>query len=271
MKTTFFFTLAALTTTVFSQTEFSAFGADSSAIQSTVDGFRAALGPNNGVGPGIINPDGRREINWDAVPDSFSSPNDLPANFFNNNSKRGAIFSGAQRFRVSADNDNPTNTPPLFAELNPDYANTFSVFSQQRLFSSVDSNVYDVEFFVSGSNTRGLTRAFGAVFTDVDLNNLSSIEFFDQSDRSIHTMFVKGQGDFTTNRSLSFAGAMFAAPVISRVRITLGNSALGSLDGDGHDVVVNDDFIYGEVVPEPASMVALAGGLLVNLRRRKSK
>lgn len=269
MKTTLIFSITIISATTFAQTEFSAFGTDASAIQSTVDSFRSALGPNNGVGAGIINPDGRREINWDAVPDGFSSPNDLPANFFNSNSKRGAVFSGASSFRVSADNDNPTNTSPLFADFNPDYSNTFSVFSQQRLFTSVDSNVYDVEFFVSGSNTRGLTKAFGAVFSDVDLNQMSGIEFFDADNHSIYQIFAHGKGDFTTNKTLSFAGVSFATPIISRVRITLGNAVLGNSDGNGLDVVVNDDFIYSEVVPEPTTLLVLGGGILLSFRRRK--
>lgn len=65
-------------------------GANAAAIQATVDQFRADLGgalnPNNGQSF----PTGRREINWDGVPDQFSSPNFLPPNFFNVNSPRRA-------------------------------------------------------------------------------------------------------------------------------------------------------------------------------------
>src|SRR4029079_18700969 len=53
---------------------FSAGGADAASIQATVDAFRTALGPLN---PNVAMsfPAGRREINWDGVPDMFSSPN----------------------------------------------------------------------------------------------------------------------------------------------------------------------------------------------------
>jgi hypothetical protein len=52
-------------------------------ITPTRDAFRSALGGGavagaNGDFGGL-----RREINWDGVPDLFSDPNLLPANFFN--------------------------------------------------------------------------------------------------------------------------------------------------------------------------------------------
>src|SRR5215510_2477649 len=57
---------------------FEASGANRAGIQAAVDAFRAFLGePNNQANP--PNPlGGRREINWDAVPDAFADPNDLP-------------------------------------------------------------------------------------------------------------------------------------------------------------------------------------------------
>ena len=54
----------------------------------------------------------------------------------------------------------------------------------------------------------------------------------------------------------SFLGVDFGTAVVSRVRITSGNAALGPglTDGGIRDLVVMDDFIYGEpvtAVPEP--------------------
>ncbi|HEY0591594.1 MAG TPA: IPTL-CTERM sorting domain-containing protein, partial [Thermoanaerobaculia bacterium] len=56
------------------------------------------------------------------------------------------------------------------------------------------------------------------------------------------------------NNGLSFLGVLFnAGERIGRVRITSGNTALGPTDNNGSvDVVVMDDFIYGE----PASLAA---------------
>src|SRR4051794_35947488 len=67
---------------------FSAAGANAAAIQSTVDNFRAALGPLNANAAGSF-ASGRREINWDGVPDASAAPNALAGDFFNVASPRG--------------------------------------------------------------------------------------------------------------------------------------------------------------------------------------
>ena len=70
----------------------SAAGANAAAIQATVDQFRTDLGTLNSNTTGSF-PSGRREINWDGVPDSSAAPNNLSASFFNVNSPRGVVFS----------------------------------------------------------------------------------------------------------------------------------------------------------------------------------
>ena len=50
---------------------FSAIGTSPADIQATVDAFRASLGTLNANTPGSVG-SGRREINWDGVPDGFS-------------------------------------------------------------------------------------------------------------------------------------------------------------------------------------------------------
>ena len=83
-------------------------GANPAAIQTMVNQFRTDLGGvNNGVGGSFV--DGRREINWDGVPDNFAEPNALPFNFFNLTNTRGvdlhsiANIGANHQFRVSAD------------------------------------------------------------------------------------------------------------------------------------------------------------------------
>ncbi|MBV1799867.1 PEP-CTERM sorting domain-containing protein [Siccirubricoccus sp. G192] len=254
---------------------FSASGANPAAIQGQVDAFRAALG---GLNPNLAGSagTGRREINWDGVPDARSVPNPLPADFFNTTSPRGVVFATpGTGFQVSA---NPGSGAPVeFGNINASYPGYFATFSPQRLFTALGSNVVDVDFFVPGSTTPALTRGFGAVFTDVDLANTTSLAFFDVNNLLLGSFFAPP--GLTGSESLSFLGVDFGTAVISRVRITSGNSALGPNEAGGIDLVVMDDFIYGEpiaraaTVPEPGTLAlfgsAVAG--LVALRRRPGK
>ena len=50
---------------------------------------------------------------------------------------------------------------------------------------------------------------------------------------------------------LSFLGIVFEDARIAGVRITSGNVAPESVDDGKHDVVVMDDFLYGEPQPLP--------------------
>src|SRR6266498_4462264 len=179
---------------------FEASGASSSDILVTVNAFRTFLGANNGVGGSF--PDGRREINWDGVPDAFASPNSFPANFFNVNSPRGVVFStSGTGFQVSA---NAGIAPVRFGNIDATYPDIFSTFSPQRLFTSLGSNVLDVTFFVPGGTTPASTRGFGAVFTDVDLASTSSLQFFGIDNSLLFTGFVL-PGTIASG-SLSFLG-----------------------------------------------------------------
>jgi hypothetical protein len=246
---------------------FSASGANAAGIQSAVDGYRADLGTLNANVAGSFG-SGRREINWDGVPDASAAPNNLAANFFNVNSPRGVVFATpGSGFQVSG-------TPILFGNIDPTYPTQFQTFSPPRLFTAVGSNIVDVNFFVAGSTTAALTKGFGAVFTDVDLANTTSLTFFDASNVSLGTFFVPAQ---TIDASLSFLGVDFGSAVVSRVRITSGNAALGAglTDGGGRDLVVMDDFIYGEptaAVPEPSTwtlmILGFAGVGFMAYRRR---
>lgn len=241
----------------------SAAGVAAGDIVAARDQFRLDLGGGavagaNGSFGGV-----RREINWDGVPDAVSAPNAFPANFFNVNSPRGVVFSTpGTGFQMSA---NAGVAPVEFDNIDPSYSATFGVFSPQRLFTATGSNVVDVNFFLPGTATAALTRGFGAVFTDVDLANTTSLAFFGVDGTFLGTFYAPS---LVGSATFSFLGVSFADAIVGRVRITSGNAALGAgvLDQSGSptDLVVMDDFIYGEtvaVVPEPATLLLAGSGL----------
>jgi hypothetical protein len=237
-------------------TVFSAAGGAPSDIQPTVDLFRSTLGNLNPNAVGSFG-SGRREINWDGVPDAFAAPNNFPANFFNMNSPRGAVFSTpGTGFQVSA--NAASGVPVEFGNINASYPGLFETFSPQRLFAALGSNVFDVNFFVPGSNTPALTRGFGAVFTDVDLPDVTSMQFFGANDQLLGTFLVPPASSFAPNETLSFLGVDFGLPTIAMVRIIAGSAAFGPSEAGPIDLVALDDFVYGEPVPSPVPLPAAA-------------
>jgi len=234
---------------------FQAAGPTAASIQNTVDAYRVALGdPNNGNAPG--QPSGRREINWDGGSTTNLNTVVSGSTLANFQNTRGTLFTtpGTGFVQAPATAD-PVQFPPgglagLFN--NPTYGTIFAPFSDSRLFSAIGSNITDVTFFVpvapGGSNEPATVTGFGAVFTDVDKrgngNASARIEYFDADGDLLFSSFVpalRGDG------SLSFFGIVFDddAP-IARVRITSGNVAPGPDDGGRRDVVMMDDFLYGE-------------------------
>jgi len=219
-------------------------GATPADIQAKVDQYRQLLGmPNNEGQPGT-QPAGHREINWDGVPDELAAPNTYVAGFFNDTKPpraRGALLSTpGTALVVSADSENPSGAPPRFGHINDSYSNIFTAFSGERMFSPIGSNIVDLEFFVPGTNTPAVVRGFGAVYADVDTDH-TAFEYFDAAGNSL--------GQFKTpisNNGLSFLGVAFPEPIVHRVRIAYGTTALGPDDGPDNDVAVMDDFIYGE-------------------------
>lgn len=213
-------------------------------IGPLVDQYRALLGdPNNDGTPGS-QPGGRREINWDGVPDEQAAPNFLPADFFNAAGEpraRGVNLSTpGTGVQVSADSDNPSGTPVRFGNINANYADSFKTFSAERLFSPIGSNIVDLTFFVPGTQTPALVRGFGAVYTDVDTDH-TAFEYFDKDGNSLGKFSVP-----IADKGLSFLGVAFDQPIVAHVRIEYGTVPLGPDDGPDSDAAVMDDFIYGE-------------------------
>jgi hypothetical protein len=221
---------------------FEASGATPADIQGSVDDFRDFLGVLNPNTPGSF-AGGRREINWDGVPDNFAAPNNLPPGFFNVNSPRGVVmFTRGSGFQVSADSSNPTGTPVLFGNIHPVFPHLFIPFSQQRLFTALDSNVTEVLFFVPGSNEGATVEGFGTVFTDVNRRDSTRLEFYDANGGLLFSRNVL-PGPISRG-SQSFLGVGFdAGERVFLVRITSGNRIPKT---PARDVVMMDDFIYAE-------------------------
>ena len=222
-------------------------------IAAAVDQFRNLLGPDNGNGPGG-DPNGRREINWDGVPEEFSAPNGYPADFFNQAEApraRGIVFTTPSgELQVSAAAENSTGTPVRFGNINPTYPDIFKAFSEEKLFSPLNSNIVELTFFVPGTQTPALVRGYGAVYTDVDADH-TSFEYFAADGSSLGKFSVPA-----ADAGLSFLGVVFPSAVVAKVRVEYGTVALGPNDDATNDVAVMDDFIFGEPVAGTQGAVA---------------
>jgi len=214
-------------------------------ITAAVEQYRALLGVDNGGEPGTKGTSGYREINWDSLPDEESAPNLYAPDFFNQPEApraRGIVLNTpGEGLMVSASANNPTGTPPRFGNINPQYADIFKTFSEEKLFSPIGSNLVVITFFVPGTDTPATVRGFGAVYTDVDTTH-TAFEYFDKEGNSL--------GSFETpicDGCLSFLGVAFDEAVIASVEVRYGTGALGPDDGAGEvDVAVMDNFIFGE-------------------------
>jgi hypothetical protein len=235
-------------------TVFQAAGPSAASIQSTVDQFRAALGAvNNGNNPGQAS--GRREINWDggSPTNATTTLTGTPLTTFLNT--RGANITTRGSGFVQAP---PSGLADTFG--NSSYATIFHTFSPLRLFSPIGSNLTEVEFSVPGSNgnTPATSTGFGVVFTDVDSPDGSTPR--DRTgNRHPSTLIAyygtRGELLFISNApaspgdgNLSFIGVVFSDARVARVKIIAGDVAPGPND-DRRDVVMMDDFLYGEPTP----------------------
>ena len=216
-------------------------------VAARVAEFRTLLGdPANGGAAGQ-QPAGRREISWDgAAANPFNNRDDFPADFFNTTARNGVVFTTpGTGFR---------NDSLRFAEVDASYAAEFATFSPTKAFAPVGSHVMDVHFRVAGATTPAAVTGFGVVFSDVDRAASARIEPFDRDGRSLGAYAAPVRSDAG---GLSFVAVRFAEPIVARVRITSGSAALGrgvrdASAGGAHDLVVMDNFVYGEPIALPS-------------------
>lgn len=214
---------------------------DSLSIVSTLAQFKSLLGDSLNTAPGKFG--GRREINWDAVPATFQDNNNFPSDFFAqtdaalpNGRKRGAIFSTSltNELRISSIG---------YEDIYAGFASQFKVFSPKLLFGTVNGNIVDVTFKVPGETTDATVKGFGVIFSDVDKDNKTSLEFFDENEKSLGKFFAKSK-----DAQFSFLGVKFKdASKVNKVRITVGEEGIVKINST-YDKVAMDDFLYDEPI-----------------------
>jgi hypothetical protein len=213
-------------------------------IATTLESFRLQLG-NLNTSPGATG--GRREINWDGVPDSLNGIK-LPNDFFNPTAagsptgrQRGLVYAGLNDAMVSKTG---------FAEVNTNAASAFSAFSGSKTFAVVNALEWPVEFKVAGQNMAAGVKGFGLVAADVDKANSTFAEFFNGSTSLGKYYFPVRSG----SSPFSFVGVYFTSATITKVMIghegRLSDGQKDVSDGGSKDLVVFDDFIYSEPVAQ---------------------
>jgi hypothetical protein len=212
-------------------------------INAALTDFRTALGQLN---PNVVGEQngGRREVNWDAVPPAFTNTLTFPGDFFNQNFSpraRGVVFSTDGTGLSVSDND--------FAFINPAYDGQFNSFSPIRTFSAIASAETRVDLFVAGTGTPARSTGFGVVFSDVDENGSASIKLLGVNGNSLGVYHAPAcPGGF------SFVGVQFPTPLVAAIAIRSGHGPLGADAADAsdrdhgpaRDLVIMDDFVYGE-------------------------
>jgi hypothetical protein len=216
-------------------------------INAALDQFRDLLGggqPN--TAPGAVG--GRREVNWDAVPENLTNNNAFPGDFFGssdpaaaNGRKRGLIMTTpGNGFSISDTN---------FADINPTYGDQFKTFSPFKTFIAAGNTITDNFFKIPGTNTDASVQGFGVIFSDVNNESSTSMEFYD-GERLLGSFKVPNNGNNAPG-AFSFLGVYFPNARVTHVRIHSGSAPLSPTqndisDGGGEDLVIMDDFIYSE-------------------------
>ena len=213
-------------------------------ITAKLNEFRQVLGATLNTAPGAVG--GHREINWDGVPDSLLGK-PLPNDFFNPvgtdasqaSRQRGLHYEAVGQFMVSNN---------VFTSVNSLAASEFRSFSGGNTFANVNSSLWQIDPRVAGEATPATIKGMGIVFSDVDLDNSTSIEFFDDT-KSLGKFFAPRHDNIS---SFSFLGVYFKNEKATKVRVShdgfLSSGEKDISSGGTHDLIILDDFLYDEPV-----------------------
>jgi hypothetical protein len=212
-------------------------------INAQLDQFRSLLGTTLNTTPGVTG--GRREINWEGVPDELMNK-PLANDFFNPKGidavaarQRGLLYTGSGAFMVSNNQ---------FADINGEAKTEFAAFSGSKAFANAGASLWDIAFEVAGVSAAASVKGFGAVFADVDVANSTFLEFFNGS-KNLGRYYVPVQN---AAGKFSFLGVYFNNETVTSVRVghsgTLASGLKDVSQGGIHDLIVLDDFLYSEPV-----------------------
>jgi hypothetical protein len=95
-------------------------------------------------------------------------------------------------------------------------------------------------------------NGFGIVFSDVDRDGAATITLFAENGTNLGQYVAPVRSDAAGH---SFIGVAYDRPLVARVEVTSGEAALAAgtddlTDGGADDLVITDDFLYGEPQPE---------------------
>lgn len=212
-------------------------------ISAKLDQFRQLLGAQLNTTPNAVG--GRREIDWDGVPDELLGKT-LPNDFFNPVGPNAPL--GRQRGLSYASNGEFMVTDNNFATINQDAATQFSAFSGTKTFSNISSSLWDVLPQKPGTNSAATVKGFGIVFSDVDAANSTFLEFF-ENDQSLGKFFAPPHDN---SSSFSFVGVYFKDKKVTRIQVghdgVLSGGGKDITNGGTKDLVIMDNFLYDEPV-----------------------
>ena len=162
-----------------------------------------------------------------------------------------------------------------FLSVNPGVTNgsgsKLAAFSAPNDAAPFNGNALDLGIVAPASTTSvSLAQAsagVGVVFQNVTQLNTTAISFY-SGDTLLQTDLVPAAG-FSAP---SFFGAVFSAPVVTRVVVTLGTASIfswdgttltpGASDGLSDNLVAVDDIVLAEPAPQHPALTATAGAAL---------
>ena len=214
-------------------------------INTGLNQFRQILGATLNTTPGAVG--GRREINWEGVPDNLMNK-PMPERFFNPvgtdpglaPQQRGLVYEpGNGVFMVSNNN---------FSTINDKATGEFAAFSGTKTFANTTNVVWQIDPEPPGIAAAGTVKGFGIVFSDVDKDSSTFLEFFNEG-KSLGKFFVPKHNNAT---SFSFLGVYFKKEKVTSIRVShegfLSANEKDISQGGTKDLVVLDDFLYDEPV-----------------------